>query len=141
MRKIKFRGIGQDRKWYYGDLRHNGSSLRIEWEETDWKAMPPLGTIVKKGVNVKKETVGQYTGLKDKNGKEIYEGDVLKVPDLYETPEYTYPTYHYEKVVYENYGFGTNAAMFYEDGDYISEECEVVGNIYDNPELMGSEVS
>lgn len=77
-----------------------------------------------------------YTGLKDKNGKKIFVGDILKVPDLYETPENTYPTYHHEHVIYSNYGFGTNHAMFYEDWEFISEECEVVGSIYENPELI-----
>jgi len=70
----------------------------------------------------------QYTGLHDKNGKEIYEGDVLKSPK----------TFDIGPVVYDveldgGPGFIWNHPMMYVAQ---MDECEVVGNIYENPEMM-----
>ena len=67
MRTIKFRGKTDSGKWCFGYFLHDGQ--RGRFVITD-------GLLEINRVNP--DTVGQYTGLKDKNGKEIYEGDVLR---------------------------------------------------------------
>lgn len=88
------------------------------------------------------ESVGQYTGLKDKNGKRIFEGDILRVVSC----EYNYTTSVGAKYGYEN-GFYVDGD--FGDGDYTvldwavdywqddGAEIEIIGNIHDNPELLG----
>ena len=73
----------------------------------------------------------EYTGLKDKNNKEIYEGDIL------------FESFgeKYYKVVFENGSFRAEFEVDFEEHsfdliDVVAQNCEVVGNIYENPELM-----
>ena len=83
------------------------------------------------------ETVGQYTGLKDKNGKRIFEGDIIK--------DHSFTIDDFSKVVYDT----ENAQFSLADCDEICdtmeeweryrEDYEIVGNVYDNPELVESE--
>lgn len=110
MRTIKFRGKSLNNgMWVYGDLQHKGKRTFIEYE-------------------VDPATVGQYTGLKDKNGKEIYEGDILQDEIGFKG-----------KIIYSmgalcgDFGEGFELQYFYEG---LHEACILVGNIYDNPELL-----
>ena len=72
----------------------------------------------------------EFTGLKDKNGKEIYEGDVVKGGVIGELVE----------IYWRNGGFGIKNQFTKDNPDSITfidlEACEVIGNIYENPELL-----
>lgn len=70
----------------------------------------------------------QYTGLHDKNGKEIYEGDIVKFDNTLMTVEW----------VDEEAGFTLHQKV-YEEYHNVNSRCEIIGNIYENPELLTKE--
>lgn len=138
-RTIKFRGKSVlNDEWIYGDLVH-----RINSPKT-------ISPIQINGIGVKEETIGQFTGLFDKNGKEIYEGDIVEriVPKN--------PCFGFiGNVVFdsnialfcvEHNKFGPNSRTpFVMPDDWMDKysnrlECEfeIKGNIYDHPELINS---
>lgn len=83
------------------------------------------------------KTVGQYTGLKDKNGTKIFEGDIVDV--LYDVNYIGVATERIGvfEVVHNGCFMGQKGGVRYH---FIpSDECTVIGNIYDNPELLGGE--
>ncbi len=126
MREIKFRGLHynprtKESKWVYGDLvrnRYNHS------KDTVIEGFDLMNKLICWTIR-KPETVGQLTGLKDKNGKEIYEGDILR----YEKS--TYIVKFMEGCFVVNDGQG-------DLWDY-KDVSEVIGNIYENPKLMKDE--
>ena len=129
MRTIKFRAKDFDGVWHYGSLVYTNildakiysQTVKGSLKITDWLFVTP-------------DTIGQFTGLYDKNGKEIYEGDILKW-----------------KADNRLYAVVFNWGMFYASVEVCNQEvyggfplhsltddeaCEIVGNIYDNPELI-----
>ena len=126
MREILFRGkpideetiIGND--FYYGDLCHyaNGE-VTIRQPETGYE------------IAVFPETIGQFTGITDRNGKKIFEGDILKTneADWVGKVEFKHSAYIISD---DNGGYST-----YPD----FSKCEVIGNFFDNPELLNNNQS
>ena len=143
MRNLKFRGKTENNVWKYGSLlKDNPQKIYYIVDNED-------GT----GREVLEKTIGQYTGLKDKNGKEIYEGDIVEFKDVgeegYEYKE-GFDFDNIAQVVYKNgiytlSNFGETDNSYYAtnstDEERLEEvlrngNCKVVGNIYDNPELL-----
>lgn len=142
MREIKFRGQDfETGEWIYGS--YNGVNagaadvfIIYEKEIFDPVSLGFIDTeIVEK--EVKEETVGQYTGLKDKNGVEIFEGDILRWTDENnESDDYQVifeaPSFKYAHLEHPDYIGGTAAFTELE----AESDFEVIGNIYENPELL-----
>ncbi|MEI3572915.1 MAG: YopX family protein [Alistipes putredinis] len=144
MREIRYRGIGiAERKWVFGSLWFDTrDGVTLIWSEE-----------LKYWVRVDPATVGQYTGLKDEHGKEIYEGDiVLHFSNKYAEDEYAFlvntagidPKHlHYYVVSWNNTEGGFGYVLLKELHTNNPDMCGfnpclgfLVGNIHDNPELI-----
>jgi len=138
MRDIKFRGKTASGQWAYGYL------LVLEGKTY----------IVCSDHLVRAEAIGQYTGLKDENGMEVYDGDILEIECRSDAPP---PYYEIEDSYYgvvESGVFGAGLEIYRHNQTdiefdsmfrYLCESCMqgsrvttyiVRGNVYDNPELI-----
>ena len=92
--------------------------------------------------NVTPESIGQYTGVKDKNGKRVYEGDIVVAHitqnALTHTEKYKgiYEVKYHDKHCYFYLAKRKNNILFDGNWRYFLSEIEVIGNIHDNPELL-----
>lgn len=125
MREILFRGKQKENsKWVYGNYAVTDNNEKQQHFIFQNKAFE---------FEVESETVGQYTGLTDKNGKKIFEGDILKNIESDEIVDICYSgcsfRYSYNNSIY---GYSVDDI---EEG-IVTDEFGVIGNIYDNPELL-----
>ena len=81
-----------------------------------------------------KKAIMQYTGLKDKNGKEIYEGDIVKITETTDGKDVLALIHWKEKEAC--FGWKLNFLCMLSEKDLDSNNWEVIGNIYENPELI-----
>ena len=83
-------------------------------------------------------TLMQYTGLKDKNGKEIYEGDVVQFHFNKNWCKGDYLPQERFEVTLENFRKWCKGEKFGYEGELLlsPDDCEVIGNIYESPELL-----
>jgi len=149
MREIKFRAWDNDEKqmgnvmgfylhkdgWVDIEIleeREDSDMKDEEYDDVEWRA------------RMKNCTLMQYTGLKDKNGKEIYEGDIATVPNMnYDPSEGDAPNLS-KKVVYEIGAFkivdldDDSCEEIYEywEKEDTLVDFEIIGNIYENKELL-----
>ena len=147
-----FRGKEKDSgKWIYGDLRHisdgHGGYILCIVDNTNGRNNDVTG------VEVLPETVGQYTGFTDKNGKRIFEGDIVRATieraERCQSPRIENGVIGYDCI-------GMIGLILYKDkngenvwSDFFNELSlsgliedyyfEIIGNIHDNPELLGGE--
>ena len=127
MREILFRGKDIKGNWYEGLLAHNIA-------KDEWYISNKAG--ISTAYQVRPETIGQFTGLTDKNGTKIFEGDIVEyttklsrnTEEIVNVYEIKYSKEQARFIAFLPNGVFDPVAMRY---------GKVIGNIYDNPELIG----
>lgn len=125
-------------EWVYGCLINN---LFFKWQTRepipyivdpaqyeDYDSFDDIGDLA---VQVDPETVGQYTGMQDRNGKEIFEGDIINVPAWKMNGEVNFTSGMFKVRDRMRAYFNPSLASF-----MVEVRCDVIGNIHDNPELL-----
>ena len=129
MREILFRGKRiSNGEWFEGMMTAQGERVAQIGTFIDYGTHVCIGS----SYAVIPETVGQYTGLTDKNGKKVFEGDILK--GSWDTVLIIF----YDEIS-TSYRVKTSTGYEREPSYYGIDKWEVIGNIHDNPELLKGE--
>lgn len=144
MREIKFRGKRLDNGgWEYGDLlQYDDGSVCIGVHSKNYTDDGFNAGQYHRIVSVDENTVGQYTGLKDKNGKEIYEGDIINWlmhrmdrTGYIEEGRVEFRTNEQATVVINKFAAKDGRESVRNILNCLND-LKVIGNIHDNPELL-----
>lgn len=127
-REILFRGKTKQGEWVYGDLLRQYGVTEI-YVDTDTLSEYDLPNYL-----IIPETVGQFTGLTDKNGKKVFEGDIVEFLDRDKFKWKGVVVYQEE---YALYLVKANSVWAFGFFDMDIKRVEVIGNIHDNKELLG----
>ena len=140
MRDILFRAKRRDTgEWVYGDVIQNAHTVKIREHEAEINR-------IAKSYEIDSDTLGQYTGLTDKNGKKIFEGDIVSgtaysntsigvigwIPDI-ASFGIEYKSQH--RAAWENASI-LKLLAHRKNSEFVAE---VIGNVFDDPELIGGE--
>ena len=133
MREILFRGKTDKGEWVQGCFLHNG----FDYDTAIWEEENKLVT------EVTPKTIGQYTGLTDKNGTKIFEGDIVEGhchSQWRHCLQRCVVVYDRDSFKSRHYLNFPNEKHYFEYKVLFSKDVVVIGNIHDNPEILESEV-
>lgn len=125
MREILFRGKRIDGEWKYGNLIVAGTNKDVCY----------ITEFAEQHYRIQTETVGQYTGFTDKNGKKIFDGDIMVfIKDATRPFRIAWDGLGWKMFLLDD-GRRIKYAYEIDEIDYM-RRSEVIGNIHDNPELL-----
>lgn len=136
MREILFRGKAIHRENCYHRTEYkNGEwvyGLVTKLYDEQFENIPAEMTDINgiSNIEIDYKTIGQYTGMLDKNGIKIFEGDIVDFSDRSEGDDYGVVRYDENQTEFE-FEYDQSLGRY-----YYPEDIEVIGNIYDNPELL-----